>query len=59
MLEHGSLDSGQFFRKRLCLFQVGCVEPLGEPTIDRGKQPTRLGALALIPPKAGYARSCP
>ena len=43
-------DSRQFVEERLRLFQIGGVEPLGEPAIDRRQQLARLRPPPLLPP---------
>ena len=43
--------SGQFVKERLRLLQVGRVEALGEPIVDRGKQVAGLTVLVLTLPK--------
>ena len=41
----------QFIEQPLGLLEVGGVEALGEPAVDRGEKAVRLGAPALLPPK--------
>jgi len=48
--------SCQFGEERLCVFQVGGVEALGEPGVDRGEEVVRLGVPALVAPQPGEAR---
>ncbi len=42
-------------QQRLGLLQIGRVEPLGEPIMDRRKEIAGFGALALVTPKPGKA----
>jgi hypothetical protein len=49
-------SSHQLFEERPCLFEIGRVEALGEPAVDRRKQIARLGALPLIAREPGEAR---
>ena len=37
-----------FFEQRFGILQIGGVEPLGEPAVDRGEQLTALGGHALV-----------
>src|SRR5438874_4460607 len=48
--------SRQLGEKRLRLLQVGRVEALGEPAVDRGEQFLRLGPPALLAPQPREAR---
>src|SRR3984893_12058288 len=48
--------SRQLVEQRLCLFEILCVETLGEPAVDRCEQAARLGALALVAPPPPEAR---
>jgi hypothetical protein len=47
--------SAEFVEQRLGVLQVGRVEALGEPAIDRGEQVVRLGAPSLLGPESGEA----
>jgi len=47
--------SPQFVQKRLRLLQIGRVEPLGEPAMDRRKELAGLGAAALVAAQPGEA----
>src|SRR5262245_26344603 len=47
--------SSQLVQQRLCFFQVGCVEPFGEPAIDRREEVAGFGAAALVLPETGEA----
>src|SRR5215831_8275915 len=47
--------SPQLFQQRLGLLQVGGVEALGEPAVDRGQELARFHALALLLPQARQA----
>src|SRR6516162_624920 len=47
--------SRQLVEQRLGFFQVGGVEALGEPPIDRGEQLARLAPPALLVPEPGEA----
>src|SRR6516162_7715920 len=42
-------------KQRLCLFQIGCVEALGKPAVDRREQVVGLGTAALVAPQPGEA----
>ena len=42
--------SRQFVEQRLCLFQIGGVEALGEPAVNRREQIARFGPPALFAP---------
>jgi hypothetical protein len=44
--------SRQFVEQLLCVFQVGGVEALGEPAVDRREQVAGFGAPALFAPEA-------
>jgi hypothetical protein len=44
-------DSRQLVEQRLRFFQIGGVEALGEPAINRGEQIAGLGAPALVAPQ--------
>ena len=46
-------SSRQFVEQRLCLFQIGGVEALGEPAVDRGEEIAGFGAPALLAPQPG------
>ena len=48
--------SRQLVEQRLCLFQIGGVEALGEPAVDRSEQIARFGSPALFAPQPGEAR---
>jgi hypothetical protein len=41
-----------FFKQRLCLFQIGRIEPLREPAVNRGRQSVRVAVAAVIAPPA-------
>ena len=43
---HMPVGSGQLIEQHLCLFEVGGVEPFGEPAIDRRKHVGSFGAAA-------------
>ncbi len=45
----------QFVEQRFGILQIGGVEALGEPAVDRGEQRVRLGGLALVAPQPGEA----
>ena len=42
--------SRQLVEQRLCLFQIGGIEALGEPAVDRCEQIARFGPPALLAP---------
>jgi hypothetical protein len=42
--------SRQFVEQRRRFFQIGGVEPLGEPAVDRREKIAGFGAPALLPP---------
>ncbi len=42
------LRSRQLIEQRLCLLQIGCVEPLGEPAVDGGEQVVGFSRSALV-----------
>src|SRR5580700_1913139 len=46
-------SSRQFGEQRLRLFQIGGIEALGEPAVDRGKEIAGFGAPALLAPQPG------
>ena len=48
--------SFQLVEQRLCLFEIGGGEALGEPAVDRGEQVARGGAATLVAPQSGKAR---
>ncbi len=48
----------QFVKQRLCLLQIGGVEPLREPAIDGGEEVVGFGGLALGVPETGEAGCC-
>src|SRR6266850_5387878 len=50
-----AVRSGERLQQGLRLLQVGSIEPLGEPAIDRRQQVACLGALALLLPQASEA----
>ena len=43
-------ELSQFVEQRLRLFQIGGVEALGEPAVDRGEEVAGFGAPALLAP---------
>ena len=45
--------SGQFVEQRLGFFQVGGIEPLGEPAVNRGEKVSCFGAPALVAAEPG------
>ena len=47
---------GQRVEQCLGVFQIGGIETLGEPAVDRREQVVGLGALALLGPQPGEAR---
>ena len=47
----------EFFQQRLGLLQVGGVEALGEPAVDRREQLACFGPLALALPQAAQAQA--
>ena len=47
--------SAELVEKRLCVFQVGGVEALGKPTIDRCQQVAGFGAATLVAAQPGEA----
>ena len=49
-------SSRQLVEQRLRLFQIGGVEALGEPAVDRREQFARFGPPALFAPQPGEAR---
>jgi len=49
------VNSRQLFEQRLRLFQIGGVEPFGEPAVDGGEEVAGLGGLTLGVPQAGEA----
>ena len=49
-------SSRQFFEQRLRLFQIGGVDPLGEPAVDRREQLAGFGVAALVAAEPGEAR---
>jgi hypothetical protein len=51
-----SADSRQFVEQRLRLFQIGGVEPLGEPAVNRREEIAGFGAPARLAPHPGEAR---
>ena len=46
-------SSSQLVEQRLCLFEIGRIEALGEPAIDRRKEIAGFGAKALVAAKPG------
>jgi hypothetical protein len=54
----GSLEGGllQLVKQRLRLFQIGRVEALGEPAVDRGEKVVGVGVTALVAAEPGEAR---
>ena len=50
--------SRQFGEERLGVFQIGGVEALGKPAIERGEQRVRFAAAALFTPQPGEAGGC-
>ena len=42
--------------QRLCVFEIGGGEALGEPAVDRGEQVAGGGAATLVAPQPGKAR---
>jgi hypothetical protein len=48
--------SRQFFEQRLCFFQIGRREALGEPSINLCQQRVRFFAPSLVAPQPGKAR---
>ena len=48
-------SSSQLVEQRLGILQIGGVEALGEPAVDRRQQLARLGGLALVAPQPGEA----
>src|SRR5215472_3850395 len=48
--------SPQLLQQRLRLFQIGRVEPLGEPAINGGEKVEGFGAAALVAAEPGEAR---
>jgi hypothetical protein len=46
----GAAASPQLLQQRLCLSQIGRMEPLGEPAVNRGEEIAGLGAAALFAP---------
>src|SRR5262249_3585911 len=45
--------SRQFVEQCLCLFQVGRIEPLGEPAVDWSEEIAGFGSPALLAPQPG------
>src|SRR5215472_7151563 len=45
--------SRQFVEQCLCLFQVGRIEPLGEPAVDGSEEIAGFGSPALLAPQPG------
>src|SRR6516225_7322510 len=45
----------QLVEQRFGTLQIGGVEALGEPAVDRGEKIARLGGLALVAPQPGEA----
>jgi hypothetical protein len=54
-----NVSSRQRLQQRLGLLQIGGIEPLGEPAIDRGQQLVGLSPLALVLPQAAQAGGGP
>jgi hypothetical protein len=48
--------SRQPVEQRLCLFEIGCVEALGEPAVNGGEKVARFGGPTLVAAEAGKAR---
>ena len=48
--------SRQFVEQRLRLFQIGGVEALGEPAVDRREEVAGFGVAALVAAEPGEAR---
>jgi len=46
----------QIVEQRLCLFEIGGGEALGEPAVDRREQVAGGGAATLVMPQLGKAR---
>ena len=46
----------QLIEQRLCLLQIGSIESLGEPAVDRGEKVAGLGSPAVALPEAGERR---
>ncbi len=42
--------------QRLRVFEIGCVEPFGEPAVDRREDVAGFGAAALVAAEPGEAR---
>src|SRR5947199_688388 len=49
--------SPEFPQQRLRLLQIGRVEPLGEPAVDRGQEVAGFGAAALVMKQPGEAHT--
>ena len=49
--------SSELLEERLCLFQIGVIEALGEPAVDRPQQLARFGAASLIATQPREAHS--
>ena len=49
--------SRQFVEQRLCLFEVLCVEALGEPAVNRGEKLARFDSVTLVAAEARQAHS--
>ena len=47
--------SRQLIEQRLCFFQIGGVEALGEPAVEGREQVARLAPPALLAPEPGEA----
>ena len=50
-------NSRQRVEQRFCVFQVGRIEPLGEPAVDRHEQIAGLSAAALVAEEPDEAHS--
>src|SRR4051812_16551364 len=53
------LRSSQLVQQRVCVLQIGGVEPLGEPAIDRRQQVARLPPPSLLAPQPRQANGGP
>jgi hypothetical protein len=46
-----AISSSDWVEQRLRVFEIGSVEPLGEPAVDRRQQIARFGTPALLAPQ--------
>jgi hypothetical protein len=51
-----TVRSFQLGEQRLCFFEIGSGEALGEPAVDRAEQVAGCGAATLVAPQSGKAR---